>query len=122
MSRKQLMTGTYVDDEGGRLTYKVHRKWRRVVVGNFREWRQCPRCAAIVDGHWGQTKHIIDHEERDDLAERLLTLLLGEPGENGYDWGTDTGVSGESSGPDTGPDTGDRAPDERGGRRRWLLR
>ena len=106
MRGKEVMTGVYLDDDG-RLTYKVARKWRRITLGNVGQWRACPRCAAIVEGSWGQKAHIREHQENDELMERILNRTLGEPGENGYEWDDgdqDTGRDSASSGPDSGPD------------------
>ena len=85
---KRYMSGVYLDDDG-RLTYKVARKWRRITLGNVGQWRACPRCAAIVEGSWGQKTHIREHQEIDELLERILNRTLGEPGENGYEWDED---------------------------------
>jgi hypothetical protein len=118
VSHKEIMPGIYVDDEHGRLTYKVPRRWRRVVAGQFRKWRVCPRCGAIVPGHWHQILHIKDHDNTDELIRRALTRTLGEPGENGYDWSENTGRNGDGSEPDTGADNAIERPGRTG--RGWV--
>lgn len=63
---EEIANGTYADTAGRGFIRIRAPRWRKVVVGSFRE---CPECGALVDGQAAKRKHQDHHDLISEIEE-----------------------------------------------------